>query len=77
MQAWGVEKGMLRTMTRGLSRTLPGLDGFHMVGQWADATIGISTAAAAGRRLVRRLCRQDGHHFVATVPGEGERPARA
>jgi len=56
----------MNTMSKGFTRTLPGLDNFHMVGQWADATIGISTVAAAGRRLVKQLCKQDRKRFVAS-----------
>ena len=42
-------------MFKGLSKTLPGLSDFYMVGQWALATIGISTVAIAGRKLVQDL----------------------
>lgn len=63
MQAWGASD-KVDPFAKGFTRTLPGLKGFHMVGQWADATIGISTAAAGGRRLVRQLCKEDGRRFV-------------
>ncbi|MFW6168399.1 MAG: phytoene desaturase family protein, partial [Ralstonia sp.] len=63
LQAWGVPDGGMGTMLRGFTRTLPGLAGFHMAGQWAEAMIGISTAAISGRNAVRRICRQDGRQF--------------
>ena len=65
MQAW--PGGGPMDMLSGVSKTLPGLENFHMVGQWALGTIGISTAAIAGRKLVENLCRRDGRRFVTTV----------
>jgi phytoene dehydrogenase-like protein len=67
-QAWGApDATILSSMSgKGLSTTLPGLANFYMVGQWAGATIGISTVAIAGRKLVQRLCRADGRRFATT-----------
>lgn len=48
---------------KGFTRTLPGLGQFYMVGQWARAMIGISTAAASGRRLIEFLCKKNGKQF--------------
>ena len=58
LQAWGAPSGFLKVMKGGLSRKLPGLQNFYMVGHWAEAMIGISTAALSGRRLIQRLCRE-------------------
>jgi phytoene dehydrogenase-like protein len=66
LQAYGPKQNVLGTMMRGLSKTLPGLQDFHMVGQWAGATIGVSTVAVMGRTLVRTLCKQDGKRFVTS-----------
>ena len=63
-QPWSAPRGGMRVMMQGLTRTLPGLEGFYHVGQWADAMIGLSNAALSGRSLVRRLCRQDKSTFV-------------
>lgn len=65
-QAWGIPNVSPLGSLKGLSTTLPGLTGFYMVGHWAGATIGVSTVAAAGRKLVQRLCKADGRRFVAT-----------
>ena len=65
MQAW--PGGGPMDMLKGVSKTLPGLENFHMVGHWALGTIGISTAAIGARQLVEDLCRQDGRRFVTTV----------
>ena len=58
---------------RGIVRTLPGLDGFYMVGQWAGFP-GLNWVAAMGRSLVQHLCRRDGQRFVTTIAGDGETP---
>jgi phytoene dehydrogenase-like protein len=67
-QAWGARKNPWGTMLKGLSKTLPGLENFHMVGQWAGATIGISTAAIMARGLIKTLCKQEGREFGTSVP---------
>jgi phytoene dehydrogenase-like protein len=67
-EAWFPPRNRLGVMLRGLSRTLPGLENFHMVGQWAGAAGGLPMAATSGRKLVERLCRRDGRAFVTTVP---------
>lgn len=48
-------------------RTLPGLAGFYMVGQWAGLP-GLHLVAAMGRGLVQFLCKQDGRRFAAQDP---------
>ena len=66
-QAWGVpDQSMLDVlMGKGLSRTLTGLDNFHMVGQWAGG-LGLPNVAAMGRKVVAALCEQDGRRFMTT-----------
>jgi phytoene dehydrogenase-like protein len=67
-QAWFPSQNSLGVMLKGLSRTLPGLDGFYMVGQWAGAAGGLPMAAISGRKLIQSLCRRDRRPFVTTVP---------
>ena len=62
-QPWGAKEGTMRIMLRGLSKTLPGLKNFYMVGQWAGAVIGVSNAALSGRDLIKELCKKDGKKF--------------
>ena len=52
---------------RGIVRTLPGLTGFYMAGQWAGFP-GLPWVAGMGRSLVQHLCRHDGRPFVTTIP---------
>lgn len=63
LQPWSVEMGAAEVTRKGLSKTLPGLDNFYMVGQWAGAMVGVSTAAVMGRNLVRQICKKDGKRF--------------
>lgn len=62
-QPWPVPEGGMKTMMSGLSKTLPGLQNFYMVGQWASAMIGVSNAAVMGRSLVKELCKRDKKKF--------------
>ncbi len=68
-QAWGVpDQGFLEIMSgKGLSRTLPGLENFHMVGQWAGG-LGLPNVAAMARKTIARQCKEDGRRFVTMTP---------
>lgn len=73
LQAWMPPGNPMGALLKGAFMTsLPGLDGFFMAGQWACGMIGLSTAASAGRRLVRSLCRRYGRSFVTLVPERAE-----
>ncbi len=54
-------------LKNGVSKTLPGLRGFHMVGQWAGALYSTTQVSQMGRNLVRQLCKSDGRKFVTTT----------
>ncbi len=66
-QAWGIPgQTMLHAlMGKGLSKTLPGLTNFHMVGQWAGG-LGLPNVAAMGRKVIADLCKRDGQRFTTT-----------
>ncbi|MGC9397520.1 MAG: phytoene desaturase family protein [Anaerolineae bacterium] len=51
------------TMIRPMSQTLPGLARFYMCGQWVEPGGGLPTSVMSGRRLVQRLCEEDGKRF--------------
>jgi phytoene dehydrogenase-like protein len=51
----------------GVSKTLPGLQNFYMVGQWAGGTFGISTVCLMARNLIREICKKDHRKFVTTT----------
>ncbi len=64
-QAWMIpgQKILDVLSGKGLSKTLPGLSDFYMVGQWAGG-LGLPTVAAMGRRVVAQICKRDGQRFV-------------
>jgi phytoene dehydrogenase-like protein len=45
-------------------RTLPGLEGLQMVGQWTAPFTGTVLAAVSGRQAIQLLCREDGRRFT-------------
>jgi len=63
LQPWPAPESGMKIMLGGLSKTLPGLESFYMVGQWASAMIGVSNAAVMGRNLVKELCKKDKKKF--------------
>jgi phytoene dehydrogenase-like protein len=61
-------EGLAREVAKnGVSKTLPGLQGVHMVGQWAGAVYSTNQVASMGRDLVRQLCKQDNKKFMTTT----------
>jgi phytoene dehydrogenase-like protein len=58
---------MARSIFGGMRRSLPGLDGFWMVGQWVVPGGGLPGVAPAARALIEQLCKQDRRPFVTTV----------
>ncbi len=64
-QAYGAPARYQKEINKkGLSKTLPGLENFYMVGQWAGPTIGLNTVSLMGRNLVKDICKKDGKKFV-------------
>ncbi len=60
LEPWPSKRDQRKVMRKGLSRELPGLGNFHMIGQWAEGDIGIPTAALSARRMVKEQCKRDG-----------------
>lgn len=54
------------TMTP-VSRKLPGLDNFYMVGQWVMPGGGVPPCLYPGRQAVQILCRLDKKPFLTTI----------
>jgi phytoene dehydrogenase-like protein len=46
-----------------MSQSLPGLKNFYMCGQWVEPGGGLPTSVMSGRRLIKRLCREDKRKF--------------
>ena len=55
-------------MKQTMLRSLPGLSGFHMVGQWTLPFSGTVMAALSGRQLIQLLCKWSGRPFVTSTP---------
>jgi phytoene dehydrogenase-like protein len=54
-------------MKQTMLRSLPGLSGFHMVGQWTVPFSGTAMAALSGRQLIQLLCKRNGKPFVTST----------
>jgi phytoene dehydrogenase-like protein len=52
------------TMRGHVPKTLPGLQGFHMAGQWVEPGGGIPPAVYSGRQVMQLICKEDGRPFV-------------
>ena len=52
---------------RYLPGNLPGLEGFHLAGQWALPPGGLPGAALTGRWVIQRLCKNAGKVFTTKV----------
>ncbi|MCA9936934.1 MAG: NAD(P)/FAD-dependent oxidoreductase [Ardenticatenaceae bacterium] len=46
-----------------IDKTVPGLDNFHMIGQWVQPGGGVPTSFMSGRDVTRIICKQDGRKF--------------
>lgn len=51
-------------------RTIPGLDGLYMAGQWTSPFTGTVIAALSGRQIIQLMCKKDGKKFAGGVPVE-------
>jgi phytoene dehydrogenase-like protein len=63
----GSYEGWLPTSTsfgKKIPRTIPGIDGFHMVGQWVNPGGGLPPCGMDGRNLAKKLCKIEGRRFT-------------
>jgi len=51
-----------------MSRTLPGLKRFYMIGQWVEPGGGVPPAAMSGRNVMQIICKRDHKPFVTKTP---------
>jgi phytoene dehydrogenase-like protein len=58
------------TWTHPMPKTLPGLEGFYMAGQWVEPGGGVPTVLLSGRQVVQLICH---HDKVAFSPTPGPR----
>ena len=60
--------GETTTLMMRMSKTLPGLDNFHMAGQWVEPGGSLLVTAMSGRNVRQVICKQDKKEFVASTP---------
>lgn len=55
-----------QAMMKPISKTLPGLSNFYMVGQWVQAGGGLPSGVMTAREVMKRICKQDRRAFKTT-----------
>jgi phytoene dehydrogenase-like protein len=62
-EGWLITPENSNTLMKPMSQTLPGLDRFYMCGQWVEPGGGLPTALISAKRLMKKICREDGVRF--------------
>jgi phytoene dehydrogenase-like protein len=62
---WLLTRKTMPLMIQGVSKTLPGLKNFYLIGQWVEPGGGVPLVAMSGRNIVQQICREDGRSFQA------------
>jgi phytoene dehydrogenase-like protein len=62
-EGWLITPLNANVMMKPMSQTLPGLDDFYMCGQWVEPGGGLPTGVMSGRRLLKKICKEDGRKF--------------
>jgi phytoene dehydrogenase-like protein len=68
MEGWMLTKQTMsmQMSSKEMSKTLPGLDNFYMIGQWVEPGGGLPTGAISARNVVQLICHKDQKKFVTT-----------
>jgi phytoene dehydrogenase-like protein len=69
MEGWMLTKRTMAMMTTGksMSKTLPGLGHFYMIGQWVEPGGGVPTAAISARNAMQLICHEHKRPFVVSL----------
>jgi phytoene dehydrogenase-like protein len=62
-EGWLITPENANVLMKPMSQTLPDLKNFYMCGQWVEPGGGLPTAIMSGRRLVKKICREDHSKF--------------
>ena len=62
-EGWLITPENSFVLMKPMSQTLPDLKNFYMCGQWVEPGGGLPTAIMSGRRLVKKICREDHNKF--------------
>ncbi len=65
-EGWMLLAGNSGEIIRGLDMTLPGLQGFYMIGQWVKPGGGLPPAAQSGREVIQIICHRDRRPFTTS-----------
>jgi phytoene dehydrogenase-like protein len=68
VSGWILSPETMRLLLRGIPKTLPGLDGLFMAGQWVEPGGMVPMAAVSGRNVIQMICSQDDRRFRALEP---------
>jgi phytoene dehydrogenase-like protein len=62
-EGWLITPENSNVIMKPMSQSLPDLKNFYMCGQWVEPGGGLPTAVMSGRRLIKKLCREDHRKF--------------
>lgn len=62
-EGWLLTPENSKTLMKPMSQSIPGLKNFYMCGQWVEPGGGLPTAVMSGKRLIKRICKEDGRRF--------------
>ena len=62
-EGWLITPDNAGVIMKPMSQTLQGLGKFYMCGQWVEPGGGLPTAIMSARRLIKKICREDGRRF--------------
>lgn len=64
---WLLTKQTLFRMLTGIRKTLPGLGGFYMIGQWVEPGGSVPVVAMSGRNIIQQICAEDQKRFTVAI----------
>jgi phytoene dehydrogenase-like protein len=62
-EGWLITPDNARVLMKPMPQSLPQLKNFYMCGQWVEPGGGLPTAIMSGRKLIKKLCREDHRKF--------------
>lgn len=67
-EGWLITTQNIGLASKGMDKTLPGLENFYMIGQWVYPGGGLPPAALSGRALLQILCHKLQRPFTTSLP---------
>jgi phytoene dehydrogenase-like protein len=62
-EGWLITPENSNVLMKPMSQSLPDLKNFYMCGQWVEPGGGLPTSIMSGRRLIKKICREDHRKF--------------